>query len=520
MKRRIMVFTVTIYLTVCTSITAQVKINAETPENSRTHIDVVMAGETAVIIDGKKYSLPEMIKTAIELNPDIYISKYNVAMSDTYSMKFNAKFSPLLNASAGKSSVEYPDTLYSKYWKKNESVDAKVSLGKYFSTGTTVAAGIGSTKSDMDTGFGPTLNINSPFVFATLEQELLKNTFGYNDRKQIKMLDNVTIMQRDAYLYSISMIAFSVILDYWDVVLAQNRLNNANLMYSETLKVRRIVSEKVRIGLSESFEINYWNSMVASSKASVKQAEQNYRNASRKLLRNLNIDRQITMQEKVILTDSFPEINMEESLKRAFEKRADYLNAARELENAKLSFDINRNMALPSLKGSVTVSSMDYNIDSSGDAYSNTKNMKYPSYDARIAMTYPLNDTSQKADERNAEWIIEQSKQNLEKTRRSVRDDVVTKIENINTNYQLYTEGKETSRQAKLYYEKMVNNLRTGRFAASSVRDALDALVSSREMELTLLVAYNASLIEFAIAKNELFDTYGINIDKYIPGEK
>ncbi|HPJ35790.1 MAG TPA: TolC family protein, partial [Spirochaetota bacterium] len=373
------------------------------------------------------------------------------------------------------------------------------------------------TKTRLDTGAGTDYDISNPVVFATIEQELLKNSFGYSDRKQQKILENVTSMQRDAYKYSMSMIALQVITDYWNVVISRNRLDNARVMLRETKKVRGIVAEKVRIGLSEKFEINYWNSLVSSSNASVAQAEQNYRNALRMLLRDVNMEAEISMQQKVILSDKLPEINTEDAMKRAFEKRVDYLNAVRSFENAKLSLQINENNALPSLKGSVSVSSMDYNTDSASDAYSNTSSMKYPKYEARISMTYPLDDTSQKADERNAGWIVEQARKNLEKTRRYVKDDVTTKVENLNTYYRLYSEAKDARTQAGLYYSNILTNMRRGRFAASSVRDALDALVASREAELQLLVAFNASLIEFEVSKNELFETYNIDIDKYIP---
>ena len=259
--------------------------------------------------------------------------------------------------------------------------------------------------------------------------------------------------------------------------------------------------------------------MVASSKAAVSQAEQQYRNALRKFLRDINSDSPITMEEKVVLSNKLPVINSDEAIKTAFKKRADYLNAVRDFENAKLSLQINENNSLPSLKGSVSVSSMDYNTESNSEAWSNTMDMKYPSYKAKLSLTYPLDDTSQKADERNSKWIIEQSKQNLDKTKRYVRDDIATKIENINTGYQLYTEGKEARKQAELYYNSMLTNMRRGRFAASSVRDALDGVIKTREMELKLLVAYNASLIDFEVAKNELFETYKIDVNKYIPKE-
>ena len=491
----------------------------ESIEPAQPRIAVEISDEAAIILDGQRYSLSEMIKKSIELNPDIYITRYSAAMADTGLKKFDSKYSALFNASGSVSSVSYPEPLYDRYWKKNESAGASASVAKSFSSGTTVIAGVGHTYSDLNTGFGPEYDINNPVVFAAIEQELLKNAFGYAERREKMILENETKMQRDAHIYSISMIALGVIADYWDVVLARNHLDNSRIMLAETLKVRRIVSEKVDIGLSEKFEINYWNSLVSSSKASVSQAEQRYRNAMRKLLRDVNVDRKITMQEKVILTGAFPEINSGEAIKRAFGKRADYLNAVREVENAKLSLSINENAALPSLKGSFSVSSMDYNIESAGDAYSNTARMKYPGYEAKLSMTYPLNDTGREADERNAGWIVEQSKKRLESTTRTVKDDVITKIENISTGYRLYSEAKEARTQSELYYNKMVINLRRGRFAASSVRDALDAFVSCRETELQLLVGYNLALIEFEVSKNGLFERYGIDINAYIPKE-
>ena len=71
--------------------------------------------------------------------------------------------------------------------------------------------------------------------------------------------------------------------------------------------------------------------------------------------------------------------------------------------------------------------------------------------------------------------------------------------------------------QAEIYYGKMLVNLRRGRFTAEVVRNSLDALINSREQELQLLVLFNASILEFEVAKNELFETYKIDVDKYIP---
>ncbi|OQA94099.1 MAG: Outer membrane efflux protein [Spirochaetes bacterium ADurb.Bin218] len=326
-------------------------------------------------------------------------------------------------------------------------------------------------------------------------------------------------MQKDATIYNLSLVVVSVIVDYWNVIINKTSMDNARLLLDETKRVRRIVSDNVRLGLAEQFELNFWNLRVAMSEASLASAEQKYRDSLRKFLQTVNMEGEISMQEKAVLSNKVPEINLDEAIKRAYTKRADYLNAVRTLENAKLALEIYQNEALPSLKGSLSVSSMDYD-ESLGTSYGHTSSAKYPTYEAKLTFTYPLDNKDQKISERNARWNVEQAKTQLEKYRRIVKDDVVSKYENIHTSYALYTKAREARIQAEIYYNRMLANLRRGRFTAASVREALDSLIGSREQELQLLVAYNASLLEFEVAKNELFETYKIDVEKYIPKEK
>ena len=509
----------------------------DTAKKNSKAIEIELADEAAIIIGGFRITLSDAIKKAIESNQDILSGKYDVAMSDTYYEKYQAKYSPYFSASGGVSSTDYPDLMQSQTGKNKKAVNISASIAKSFSTGTTVAAGVNNTYSDITgmkgstvipdssskTGYGimpytSDVKANNPVVYVTLEQELLKNAFGYNDRKQEKILQNTSQMQKEQIIYGLSLVVVGVIVDYWNVIVSKTQLDNSVMMLQETKKVRRIVADNVNLGLAEQFEINYWNSLIATSEASVAGSEQRYRDSLRKFLQTVNMPEEITMQEKAILQNKLPEINSEAALKNAYVKRADYLNALRTLENAKLQSEIDGNGALPSLTGSVTVSSMDYNTNT-GDSYSNAATMKYPSYEAKIKMTYPLADSNQKVDERNSRWKVEQAKFQVDKYSRLVKDDITSKIEKINTNYMLYQKAKEARVQAEIYYGKMLINLRRGRFTAAVVRNSLDALINSRQQELQLLVLFNASLLEFEVAKNELFETYKIDVDKYIPKE-
>ncbi len=487
-------------------------------------IEIELADEAAVIIGGYRITLSEAIRKAIESNHDILSGKYDVAMTDTDFQKFQAKYSAYFNAEGGVTSNEYPESLYNKYGKSSKTTYATASLAKSFSSGTTVAAGITHTYSSSEvlssaTGQLVQSNAHNPVVFASVEQELLKNAFGYNDRKMDAILKNSSQMQKDAIIYSLSLVVVGVIVDYWNVIVYKTDMDNAQLMLQETKRVRRIVADNVRLGLAEQFELNFWNSRVASSEASLANAEQQYRDGLRKFLQVVDLKEEITMQEKAILSNKLPVINTEEAVKIAYAKRADYQNALKSLENSKMLLQMYENEALPSLKGSVSVSSMDYN-ESLGESYTNTSSGKYPAFEASIKMTYPLDDSQQQVNERNSRWQVEQAKTQVNKYQRVVKDDVISKIERINTSYLLYQKGKEARVQAEIYYNKMLLNLRRGRFTAATVREALDALVNSREQELRLLVAYNASLLEFEVSKNQLFETYGIDVDKYIPKEK
>ncbi|PKL16778.1 MAG: hypothetical protein CVV49_14495 [Spirochaetae bacterium HGW-Spirochaetae-5] len=485
-------------------------------------IEIELADEAAIVIGGFRITLSDAIQKAIENNQDILTGKYDVAMSDTYYEQFQAKYSTYFNAGAGVKTTKYPELMQSQYGERNKSVEISSSLAKSFSTGTKIAGGVTNTYSDTK-GYLNTSNYsrfdiatNTPVLFVSIEQELLKNAFGYNDRKQEKILKNSTLMQKDQIIYGLSLVVVGVIVDYWNVIINKTQLDNAGLMLQETRKVRRIVADNVRLGLAEQFELNYWNSLIASSEASVSRAEQNYRDALRKFLQVVNMSDEITMQERAILQNKLPEINSEEALKKAYIKRADYLNAVRSLENAKLQLDIDSNGALPSLTGSLTVSSMDVNKNT-GESYSNASSMKYPSYEAQVKLTYPLSDSNQKVNERNSRWKVEQAKFQVDKYSRIVKDDVTSKVEKVNTNYKLYQKAREARIQAEIYYSKMLTNLRRGRFTAAVVRNSLDALINSREAELQLLVMFNASILEFEVAKNELFETYKIDVDKYIP---
>ncbi len=525
-----------IFLSATVSVSAQERKN-NIPKNTSALVEI--AEEPAVIIGGMRITIGQAIKQAIKQNHDILSGSYDVAMTDTYLMEFYRKYAINMTAESGAKYQKNPEAISVMNGTESRTLDAGVGLSKLFSSGTGLSAGFKDEygENQVETQFLPVFDntgaitnymvpirfaeekYNMPVFYAGVRQELLKNGFGYNDRRQEKILKNTGDIQRYAILEALSMLVVGVIVDYWNVAITRTDLVNSELQVAQTKNLRDITLRNVKLGLADEFNLNYYNLLVSGAEASLLNSRQKNRNAVRKFLSSVNMDENVDIAGTIILTDTKPDLNENSALKSAFSKRADYKNALLALENAKMDLEINRNNSMPSITAELTVSALAYDEDVAR-SYSDTASLSYPSLDARIRVTYPLGDTQQEVKERNAEYKLKQARINLDKTRRSVRDDIFNKIEKINTMHSIYLNSREARVQAERFYNKMLSNLRKGRLDSATVKNGLDALINSRQQELTALVYFNISLLELDVAKNELWERYNINVNDYIPGKK
>ncbi len=515
-------------------------IKPEKKKENKNPLSMIEIGdEPAIVINGVRITIGQAIVQAIEKNHDLLSGAYDVAMTDSMYKQFQKKYSIFLNSDVGLKYSENPESTAMLYGTDRKTVDGTISAFKIFSTGTQLTAGLKHeyTKStltpfklhghDETTGeyipYPPTSfgspEYHMPVFFVSVQQELLKNAFGYEDRRLLKIMKNSTKMQREAIFEGLSMVVLGIIAEYWTLVVDRLNLANAELQLQETKNVRNITARNVRIGLADSFNSNYYNALVAGAEASLAAAKQKYRNSLRSFLTTVNLDEKIDVSGSAIFTGKQPEVNIEDVLKVAYKKRADYNNSILMVENAKMDLEINENNLMPSVIAELNISSLSQD-ESLGSSYSDTASGEYPAIEARLKLSYPLDDTDQKIKERNARFKLKQAKIKLEQTKRKVKDDIINKVEGIRTSYKLYTKAKEARKQSEIFYNKMLTNMRRGRLNAAVVKNGIDAIVQGRKGELESLVYFNISLLQLDVAKNRLFEKYQINVDKYIPKYK
>jgi outer membrane protein TolC len=494
---------------------------------------------TFFTIDGEKVSMEDMLRMLLKKSYDLQSNRYDASMADSDYQKYQQMYSPYLSVEAGTGHEWYSDTLAPAYGEEQSKWDATVAVSKYFDTGTTVTGGLQNTYTnviDRDGVYAPLSDSNGnlygtgyaypliteggvtnvPAVFFKVEQELLKNSFGINDRKTEAMLKSGAMAQREMMKYQISGTAANLISQLWSLSYLKQTNANDRINLNESIKLRNIISENVKLGLSESFQKNYYNALVESARSSLAQSNHELASARRDIKTMLNLGEDIEIGETIDFVTKLPQIDTEALIEQALAKRPDYIAAQVQLKIARNQIDIADNGALPELVGSAEVQSYG-TADSLGESLGGalTVSDSY-GYDLRLKMTYPLSNPQQKTEARDAELSYRQAELNLEKTERQIRDDILTKIDAVKTAYTVYTRSRNMRQEYQAYYNKMRANLRRGRFTAAEVKQGLDAYIGGRKGEITTLVYYNLALVQLDIATNSLFEHYGIDLEQYL----
>lgn len=490
-------------------------------------IKIELADEPALVLGSMKITLSQAIVWAVKQNYDMLAVSYEVAMLDTQYNRFLSKFSPYLFAEGGGAYSRNVPSQKTFVGTDVTQAKFKTALSKKFMSGTTLTGGVdyeydamnregGATGSLFGSLMGPS-HPHKPGVFVQVQQELLKNAFGINDRRTKEILKNESKKQKDVIVFSLSLIVVQVIGEYWATVMDKISLENAELQVKETKKVRDIIARNATYGLADDYTLGMYNSMLAGAEARMAKARQNYRQSLRSFLTTINVDENTDVTGTAVFCNKYPSINVEEALKTAYQKRADYISAALDLENAKLGLKIAENNSLPSLIASVGGRMSAENENFSEAFTKDFGQFKYPQIEGKLTMVYPIGQEYLYIKERNARFRIKQAELQFDKYKRSVRDDILNATDDIETSYRLYQKAMEARRQSEIFYRGMLRDLGLGRLNSAIVKNGLDALVQSREMELQALIGYNVSLLKFDVARNILFEKYNIDVDSYIP---
>lgn len=354
----------------------------------------------------------------------------------------------------------------------------------------------------------------------TLSQELWKYSFGkYEDNLEV-ILKNQTKMKRDEMVNLLTQLVVSVLIDYWSLSIYDSQVETYEKLLSNTKEIRNLTIRKRNLGLSESFEVNQWNSILAKNESLLENARIERLKKERDLIRILNVDPNSSISGVTDLYDQAPKkYNLEKDIEYAYKNRLDLIMVKRSREMTRLGLENAYEMDEPSLNASLRYGSIDQNYISPLDNWNNPRGVysfMFPQVYAELKMDYPLWNAETKAEIKAASIDSKELAIREKQLRDSIKDELTNRSELILSSYKILEETKETQKQTESYYNGLVSRFRQGRFNAISVKSALDSLVQSDLAVTQAKINYNINLLRYELAKNAVFENYGVDIYRII----
>jgi len=461
-------------------------------------------------LNGKVFNLQEIMQLALNSSIEIKKDDLDYEMSDTAFLRGQKKYAPTINFNNSYYNKKDPFSDSSFLIKDYYSWNSGISIRKSTHYGTTMELGMTETYSNVYDS-----SSHSTSFFMRVEQELLKNAFGFIDKRKDQIYLNHTEVAKRQLRFNISRKIVSILSNYWQITIYREALLNAKIELKSTEQVRNIIKRNTKLGRAQNFDLNQYNALVLKVKSKLEFVEQNLSESKRRFLRKINLSENTNISGVAGFSEKVLKLDEEKMLEQAYNSRADYNNVKLEIRSAKLSVQINKNNSLPSLTGGISLSNNSQHPQF-GSAFSNLSSRKYPEYRVTMNLNIPLWDKEIKVNVRNSRINLNKAQLSLRELHTNIRFEILNKIDRVKLTYRDLGRTRKIRKETESYYNKLLNYTQQGKFDAISVKNALDNRTKTRQSELAALVQYNIAILKLDLATNQIFEKYEIDVERLL----
>lgn len=513
--------------------TAAPEDSAEDSEEAAAQV-VPQYGTVPVDENGKPIplSMEQTVRLVLDNNNQVRIQQLEIIKSDSDLLKDEAQYAPILEGGyEGRKTVDQKQPGYLVQGNIQDTDRIYGKIKKLFQTGTYFEAEVSDTRFDSNRNEGdlgesliggggdqlrPFRPLHTGALTFVLRQELLKNAFGYNQRRINDINRNNAAIQRQNLIFELTGLVVQTMVEYWQLSIAEENVRTSEELLRNTRNIRAITIQKRRISLAESFEVNQFNALLAQAEIRLETAKLDRNSKRRALLRVMNLDPSLALTGASSLITELPEgLDAERDLATAYDSRPDFRSIRLQMDNARKAFEVAENDLLPSVTVGGSYSSRDFGRHASS-AYHDVHRGRYPDVGLEFKVEYPLWNESAQVDARNAKLSLRQLQIQEDELRRQIRDEIYEGLENIRVTFAAMQKARTSLTQTRAFYAGLVRRYRQGRFNANTVKEALDALVQSRQAMMEATINYNISLVRYDLTRNTIFSQYAIDIDTVV----
>lgn len=477
----------------------------------------------------QKLSLEEVVQIVINNSNAVQLQQLEIIKSDTDLKKEESKYAPIIDfkfQSYEKIDKQLPQTIF-QGTKINQDTYT-LGIQKLFESGTFFRIEGSDSRFDSNAGEGP-LALTNPIlqqikqpplhtgaIKVILQQDLLKNAFGYSQKRLNEIAKKKSSIQREQLEFQLSGLIVKTMIDYWNLAIAEQEVKTANGLLNNVNTIRNITYQKLRYGLAEPFEVNQWDALYNQAEITLNVAILDRDTKRRSLLRTLNLDPNLELTGSTELITELPkDIDVKKDVEIALKTRQDYKSILYSLDIAKMSKELAENNLLPTIRIGGQYASRDFGRYS-GSAWDQIQTGKYPEKAIEFKIEYPLWDEGSKVDARNAKIALEQLEIQKKELERQIQDEIELGYKQIQTAYDSLNKARSSYNKTYQFYLGLLNGYRKGRFNATAIKNALDALLQAEKGYNQALINYNITLVRYDLLRNKIFEKFNIDIEKVL----
>jgi len=458
----------------------------------------------------ESYQIADFMKNVLDSNLLINIQYAGYAIADSDYQQFKAYYSPFIASSFGYTQTDLSHMMLpSTAASETKEFEGNLTYAQNLQGGLAITTGlIGTYKHGSTSTYSPTF-------FVQMEQNLLKNAFGDNDRRTEELLEIKADSDKRNIKKNIAGLTFSTMYDQFQLIKKYRDHCDISIKESVYEIINGTVKNNVELGVMEAYTLNQFNSLIYGTMVELKYNASSIQSLLNKNYFNVMAEKNGGSLKIFSLNKAAPGLDEKKLLEEAYANRADYLEALNNVAILQKQLATYKNETLPELNVGISYALMGDDSDAVNAA---KEIVKLKNSNTEIKFTYKqlLDDRQAETKYRDVQKQLEQATIYATYLKKNIENEVKESILLINALYDSYVLLDKSQKDAVVYLEGLITRLKQAKVSTVEIKDSVDMLVAIRMAKTEILVAYNISLINMKVQTNTLFEDYGVDVDKYI----
>jgi outer membrane protein len=350
----------------------------------------------------------------------------------------------------------------------------------------------------------------------SITQPLLKNAWIDQTRLSIRVGRNDVRVSDLALKQAIMQLVTNVEREYYDLILAQIRVQVQEQSLELSEKLLNANRRRVAVGVMAALDEKQTESQVAARQSSLRSAQQSLMAQEYNFKRLITSDIATWRAVDIEPTDQLVAIPQEFDLHRswgvALRSRPDILQAQINIESDGIRLRYRKNQLFPQLDLTASAGFSGNNREYAG-VFADVADRDSPRYAVGARMSFPLGNRSQRKQYQTQRMRNERNVLSLKEMEQSIMTSVALNLESAKTALDQISTTKKSREFAEIALDAEQKKLEIGKSTSFIVLQLQRDLTSARSAEITSLAGYNKALSTLALSEGTTLERLKLDLE-------